>query len=285
MGDAIYTNLLLLGHAWQMGLVPVSLAALERAIELNGTAVEANLEALNWGRRVAVFPERVAALAGPLQPAPLGEVPLDALIEQRAQHLVAYQDRELAARYRHRIATLRALGDDALTRLVAVQYARLLAPKDEYEVARLFVESDFLARLKEQFEPLAAGQALRPSFHLVPPWGRREAADGRPRKQTFGPWLWPLLRVLAAGRHWRGRWFDPLRLSSERSLDRDLLAAYEADLDLILQHGPGPAAQRLAAWPAEVRGFGPVKATAASAAMPQRQTAREALPPLPAANG
>ncbi|WP_371323610.1 indolepyruvate ferredoxin oxidoreductase family protein [Dechloromonas sp. ZY10] len=285
MGDAIYTNLLLLGHAWQMGLVPVSLAALERAIELNGTAVAANLEALDWGRRAAVFPERVAALAGPLQPPPVGEISLDALIEQRAQHLTAYQDGELAARYRHRIATLRALGDEVLTRLVAVQYARLLAPKDEYEVARLFVESDFLARLKEQFEPLAAGQALRPSFHLVPPWGRRAGADGRPRKQAFGPWLLPWLRLLAAGRHWRGRWFDPLRLSAENALARELLTAYESDLDLILQRGSGPQARELAAWPSEVRGFGPIKAAAAAAACQSRQAMRAALPAAPLANG
>ena len=285
MGDAIYTNLLLLGHAWQQGLVPVSLAALERAIELNGTAVAANLEALNWGRRAAVFPERVAALVGPLQPQPAGEIPLDALIEQRAQHLIAYQDRELAARYQRRIAALRALGDDALTRLAAVQYARLLAPKDEYEVARLFVESDFLARLKEQFEPLEAGRDLRLSFHLVPPWGRREAADGRPRKQTFGPWLLPWLRLLAAGRHWRGRWFDPLRLSAEKALDRELLTAYEDDLELILLHGGGQSARELAAWPGEVRGFGPVKAAAAEVARQLRQAARAALPTSPAASG
>ncbi len=159
---------------------------------------------------------------------------------------------------------------------MAVQYARLLAPKDEYEVARLFVESDFLARLKDQFEPLEAGQDLRPSFHLVPPWGRRAGADGRPRKQTFGPWLHPWLRLLAGGRHWRGRWFDPLRLSAEKVLDRELLTAYEDDLDLILQHGGGQAARELAAWPGEVRGFGPVKKAAAKTALPIRQKARDA---------
>ncbi|MFN4326712.1 MAG: indolepyruvate ferredoxin oxidoreductase family protein [Azonexus sp.] len=273
MGDALYANLLLLGYAWQRGLVPVSAAALEQAIELNGAAVEANRRAFTWGRRAALYPERVAKLAGPLVAESPRPPSLDALIAQQSTHLAAYQDEALAERFRRRIAAIRRLGDDALSRLVATQYARLLAPKDAFEVARLYTETDFLARLRQQFDG-----DFRLAFHLAPPGWSRPGPDGRPRKRRFGPWLLPALRLLAGARSWRGTWLDPFRRSPEHRLDRHLLAEYEADLDLLLQAGHGgPAAHALAGWPEAIRGFGPVRAAAAERALRQREAARETI--------
>ena len=273
MGDALYANMLLLGYAWQSGLVPVSAAALDQSIELNGAAVEANRQAFAWGRRAALFPDKVAALAGPLAGQPLKEMALAELIAHRAGHLAAYQDKCLAERYRRRVARIQALGDDSLTRSVATQYARLLAPKDEYEVARLYTEGDFLKRLGEQF----AGD-LQLSFHLAPPLLAKPAPNGRPQKIRFGAWLLPVLRLLAKNRRLRGTWLDPFRRSPDKATDRRLLADYEADLDLILAHPDKPdAARRLADWPAAVRGFGPVREQAAGHASQTRERARSAL--------
>ncbi|MBL8404232.1 MAG: indolepyruvate ferredoxin oxidoreductase family protein [Dechloromonas sp.] len=273
MGDALYANMLLLGHAWQMGLVPVSAAALDKAIELNGAAVEANRQAFAWGRRIALFPDKVAAITGPLAGTPLPQRSLSELIEHRAQHLTAYQDARLAERYRQRMAAVLGLGDESLSRTVATQYARLLAPKDEYEVARLFVEGDFMTRLAEQF----SGDPQL-SFHLAPPFLAKTGPDGRPKKIRFSSRLLPVLKLLAKWRSLRGSWLDPFRFSPEKTVDRRLLAAYEADLDLILASSGKPAAAAsLANWPAEVRGYGPVRQAAAEQAEARRDTARKAL--------
>jgi indolepyruvate ferredoxin oxidoreductase len=272
MGDALYANLLLLGYAWQRGLVPVSAASLDKAIELNGTAVEANRQAFLWGRRAAIDPRKLSELAGPLN-APALPVPTpDELIASRVAHLTAYQDAALGERYRARLAGISALGDEALTRSVATQYARLLAPKDEYEVARLYTESDFLSRLGEDFD----GQP-RLSFHLAPTLFARPGPDGRPKKISFGPWLLPVLGLLAKARRLRGTWLDPFRYGEDKALDRQLLAEYEADLDLIAGRGTIEAKRQLAAWPEEVRGFGPVRRQAATQVTARRETARRAL--------
>ena len=278
MGDALYGNMLLLGYAWQMGLVPVSAGALDKAIELNGAAVDANRQAFLWGRRAAthgdflrgaVDPQKVAEIAGQ----PFVELTLDELIASRIAHLTAYQDAALGKRYRQRITTIRALGDDELTRSVATQYARLLAPKDEYEVARLYTETDFLSRLGETFDG-----DLRLSFHLAPPGLTRPGPDGRPRKITFGPWLLTGLKWLAKARGLRGGWLDPFRFGHEKAVDRSLLADYEADLALIAEARGAPAdARKLADWPAAVRGFGALRETAATRAATTREAARAAL--------
>ncbi|UCV08251.1 indolepyruvate ferredoxin oxidoreductase family protein [Dechloromonas denitrificans] len=273
MGDALYANMLLLGYAWQKGLVPVSAAALERAIELNGTAVTANRQAFAWGRRAAVEPEKVAEIAGPLAGARPPESTLDELIASRTAHLTAYQDAALAERYLARLSQVRALGDEALSRAVAIQYARLLAPKDEYEVARLYAETDFLGRLGERFDG-----DVRLVFHLAPTWLAKPGPDGRPKKVSIGPWLLGALKWLAKARSIRGSWLDPFRFTPEKAVDRQLLAEYEADLDLIIGHpGAAPKAIDLASWPAEVRGFGPVRGQAAAQAGAARESARAAL--------
>jgi indolepyruvate ferredoxin oxidoreductase len=282
MGDALYANMLLLGHAWQMGLVPVSAEALDRAIELNGAAVEANRQAFLWGRhaatqddflRGAVNPEKLAKIAGSNSHQAFGEPSLDELIASRIEHLTTYQNTALASVYRQRVTAIRQLGNEPLTRNVATQYARLLAPKDEYEVARLYVETDFLQRLGEKF----TGE-LRPSFHLAPPIFSQRDSTGRPKKITFGPWLLPVLKLLAKIRRIRGGWLDPFRFSPEKAVDRSLLADYEADLDLLaLTSKNAEMAIKLANWPAEVRGFGPIRRQAAENAKPIREAARAAL--------
>ena len=273
MGDALYANMLLLGYSWQKGLVPVSGVAIERAIELNGAAVEANRQAFAWGRRAAVDPQKVAIIAGPLAGEHLAEVTLDELLASRSAHLTAYQDAALAARYQSRLNKIRALGNEALSRAAAIQYARLLAPKDEYEVARLYAETDFLTRLGERFDG-----DVRLAFHLAPSWLARPGPDGRPKKISFGPWLLPVMKWLAKARSLRGSWLDPFRFGPDKAVDRRLLTDYEADLELISSRpGRSENALALASWPAEVRGFGPIRRQAASQAATARESARAAL--------
>lgn len=272
MGDALYANMLLLGYAWQKGLVPVSAAALDRAIELNGTAVDANRQAFMWGRRAAAQPAAVDAIVGAKTARPgSAEQTLDELIARRREHLTAYQDSHLAERYSRRIEAIRQLGDDALTRAVATQYARLLAPKDAWEVARLYTQTDFLDSLNQRFD----GE-LRLNFHLAPPGLSGSGPDGRPKKIRFGPWLLPVLRGLSLARRWRGTWLDPWKNSEESRLDRQLLADYEADLDSISGQAPGPERLALATWPEAVRGFGPVRQLAAEQADRKRKQLRQA---------
>ncbi|MFZ2974270.1 MAG: indolepyruvate ferredoxin oxidoreductase family protein [Ferribacterium limneticum] len=270
MGDALYGNMLLLGYAWQLGLVPVSAAALDRAIVLNGAAVDANRQAFEWGRRAAVDPEKVAKIAGPLTGQPLPEQTLDELIASRVAHLTAYQDAKLAARYASRVESIRRLGNDDLTRAVATQYARLLAPKDAWEVARLYAQTDFLKSMNERFDG-----DLRLSFHLAPPGLSRPGPDGRPKKIRFGAWVLPVFSLMAKARRWRGSWLDPWKNSEENKLDRQLLADYESDLDFIAGHSPSPELIALANWPAEVRGFGPVRSEAAAKVADRREASRQ----------
>jgi len=273
MGDALYGNMLLLGYAWQMGLVPVSAAALDQAIVLNGTSVDANRLAFLWGRRAAAQGAAVDAVVGAktARPNP-AEQTLDELIASRVEHLTAYQDARLAARYAGRVERIRELGDDELTRAVATQYARLLAPKDAWEVARLYAQTDFLKSLNERFD----GE-LRLSFHLAPPGLSRPAPDGRPQKLRFGAWLLPLFKVMAKARRFRGSWLDPWQNSPENTVDRQLLADYESDLDLIVGHRPGPELIALANWPAEVRGFGPVRLSSRKRIEPNLKKIRQQI--------
>jgi len=273
LGDAIAANLLLLGYAWQRGAVPLSAAAIERAIELNGVAVEMNVAAFRWGRRLAVEPEAVAAAAGlegrpPESGEPAG---LEALVAQRADSLVAYQGEALARRYRAlveraaRAERERACGLEGLAETVARAYYRLLACKDEYEVARLYTDGRFERRLAETF-----GAVPRLELHLAPPLiARRDPLTGRPRKRAYGPWVLGALRLLARLRWLRGTPLDPFGYSAERRLERRLRRDYEALVEELCA-GLDPAshalAVELAAVPLAVRGFGPVKARAAEAA-------------------
>jgi indolepyruvate ferredoxin oxidoreductase len=281
-GHSIAANVLLLGYAWQRGWLPLSLVAIERAIELNAVAAAENRNAFAWGRRLAHAPAaawRAAdAAAGPLPPAP---ATLDALIARRADELQASHGAAAVRRWRALVERVRdaeqrtapgsegpirairgpqpteSPGGERLTRTVLEQAFRLFGAKDEYEAARRLTDPAFEAELARRFE----GQ-LRIHYHLAPPWRRGDAL----RKAEVGPWARPALRLLAHARRWRGSRFDPLRDSAEHRLDRELADEYEQAIERLLR-GLTPdrldAAVQIAALAQELRGFGRVKAQAA----------------------
>jgi indolepyruvate ferredoxin oxidoreductase len=260
LGDAIYANMVMLGFAWQKGLAPVSSRALYRAIRLNGVDAEPNLQAFELGRRVAFDPAERGALenAGPTPET----MPLDALIAHRARELVAYQDEAYAARYLKRVeAVAKAeapLGSEALTRAVAVNLYKLMAYKDEYEVARLYADGRFAAYRDKTFK---GGKA---KVWLAPPILAPKDAQGRPRKIAFGGWMLDLaFPALAKLKRLRGTALDPFGRSEERRIERALIADYEADLQrLLAELTPArlPLAVKIAQVPEQIRGFGHVKA-------------------------
>jgi indolepyruvate ferredoxin oxidoreductase len=278
MGNAIYANLLLLGFAWQRGLVPVSETALTRAIELNGTTIDMNLRAFRWGRRLAHDPSCAPKLDVTVSPEPT----FTELVADRVQRLMAYQDAAYAERYRdlvervHATAQKLGAGGEALAATVARNYYKLLAVKDEYEVARLYAETDFLDRVAAQFE---GDYSLH--FHLAPPLlAKPDPNTGKVRKRKFGPWTMALFRWLARARKLRGTRWDVFGRNQERRMERQLVADYAADVALLLERLDAttlPAATELANWPDQVRGFGPVKAKSVLAVQPHREALRAKL--------
>ncbi len=266
LGDAIGANMVMLGFAWQVGLVPVSLAALDRAIELNGVAVEMNRQALAIGRLAAAAPDVLQALLGESpagESAPDAQGSLAALIDKRAADLAAYQNAAWAQRYRAAVERVRASEDAAgatdlaLTDAVARNLYKLMAYKDEYEVARLYTAPEFAASLAQQFE----GEP-RLEFHLAPPLLNRRDGEGRPRKMTFGPWMMSVFKVLARCKGLRGTWFDPFGHTAERQRERALIEEYFALIDtLVSQYVPGnlPTLLELARLPEYIRGYGYIK--------------------------
>ncbi|MDB5480640.1 MAG: pyruvate ferredoxin/flavodoxin oxidoreductase family protein, partial [Caulobacteraceae bacterium] len=264
-GDSLYANMIMLGFAWQKGLVPVSSRALYRAITLNGVAAEENLQAFEAGRIAAQEPG--ARVVEP--PAPTPEtLPLDELIACRAADLVAYQNEAYAERYRARVAAVRAaearLAGEALARAAAVNLYKLMAYKDEYEVARLYADGRFAAELGKTF---TGGKA---KVWLAPPILAPKDRHGHPRKIAFGGWM---LRygfpVLARLKGLRGGPLDLFGASAERKMERALIADYEASLDrLVAGLTPErlPLAVKIAQVPAEIRGFGHVKDAAVKTA-------------------
>jgi len=272
LGDTIAANVVMLGFAWQLGLVPVSLAALTRAIELNGVAVDANRLALSIGRLAAGDPAALdAGSAAPCDDAARATT-LDGLIADREARLLAYGGARYAARYRALVDAARGAdvgAGHALTRAVATTFYRLLAVKDEYEVARLHTDAAFRAALEAQFDGVA-GRDFRIAFHLAPPLIARRAHGAAPRKLRFGQWLWPVLGVLARGRRLRGTWLDPFGYTLERRMERALADDYEATLrDALARVGATNAADAaadldrvatLAALHQRIRGYGHVKA-------------------------
>jgi indolepyruvate ferredoxin oxidoreductase len=272
MGNAIYVNLLLLGFAWQRGLVPVSKAALTRAIELNGTAVAMNLRAFRWGRRLAHDPSCAPKIESTVPPAPT----FAELVADRMRRLADYQDAAYAARYLELVEQVRAhpAADETLAAVVARNYYKLLAVKDEYEVARLYAETDFLDRVAAQFE----GEYTL-HFHLAPPLlAQPDPNTGLVRKRKFGPWTMTLFRWLARARKLRGTRWNIFGRGHERRVERQLVADYEADVALLLERLTSAKladAAALADWPEQVRGFGPVKAKSVSTVQPLRESLRD----------
>ena len=265
LGDSIAANVFLLGYAVQKGLVPLSIAAIERAIELNGAAVEMNKHALAWGRLAAHDTARVAALVHPTAaetPSPIKG--LASLVERRGALLVRYQNAAYAARYRdvvdqvERSERARLGGRADLAEAVAENLFKLMAYKDEYEVARLYTDGEFLKRLRHQF----TGD-YRLEFHLAPPTlAKRDPATGELQKQTFGPWMFTAFRLLARLKFLRGTALDPFGRTPERRLERQLVTDYCKTVMELLR-GLTPAnrglAVEIARIPERIRGFGHVK--------------------------
>lgn len=268
LGDSIAANLFLVGYAFQKGLLPLSAAAIERAIELNGVAVDFNRAAFTWGRRAAHDARAVEAAAARLQ-SPREPMPrtLDELVAHRARHLEAWQDASWAQRYRAIVDDIRRReqavvpGREELTRAVAVSLAKLMSYKDEYEVARLYTDPAFEQRLRAEFD---GWQRL--DFHLAPPLlAERDPVTGHLNKRRYGPWIRHAFRLLARMKWLRGTAFDPFGRTAERRRERALIREYEQLLDEILVR-LSPAtydtAVRLAALPERIRGFGHVKQAA-----------------------
>ena len=264
-GDSIAANMFILGYAYQLGHVPIGSAEIEQAIELNGAAVEMSRNAFRFGRLAARDPAAITRLVGSAMqsPAPATQT-LESIIAFRADQLTDYQDAVLAERYRTRVARIadaerkQASGRAGLAEAVARGYHKLLAYKDEYEVARLFTSPAFDKALGDQFEG-----HRKLEFHLAPPLlARRDKATGEPRKMRFGAWMRPAFRLLAKGKRLRGTSFDIFGYSAERKLERQMIADYEKLLDEIVQRlSPTTHAKSvaLAALPLDIKGFGHIK--------------------------
>ncbi len=284
LGDAIGANLLILGYAWQKGLVPAGREAIEQAIRLNGASVGMNLAAFAWGRRAAIDPASVEAAAKPK-----GEISnafahrrlsedVDALIRNREAQLTAFQDAAYAARYRVLVDRVRqaesraAPGGVKLTEAVARYFYKLMAYKDEYEVARLHTNGAFAAQLAERFE-----DGYRLKFHLAPPMiAARDSITGHLKKRAFGGWMLMAFKILAKLKGLRGTPYDIFGYTAERRAERHLIEDYEnAVSELIegLNHANHALAVQIASLPERIRGYGHVK----EKAMAQAKSDRERL--------
>ena len=260
LGHSIATNIFLLGYAWQKGLVPLSAEALMRAIELNGANVEGNRSAFNWGRRAAHDPAGVEALArgGEAKlPTHRFSESLDETIARRVAFLTDYQNAAYAERYAERVRRVRASKAAPLADAIARNYFKLLAYKDEYEVARLFADAEFGQSLAAAFEG-----DYQLEFHVTLPW-QRPAEDGaEPKKRRFGAWLLPAMRLLAKFRFLRGGTLDPFARIPERQEERRLITDYERLVDDLIaryEQADPETALALARLPESIRGYGPVK--------------------------
>ncbi len=279
LGDAIYTNPLVLGYAWQKGWIPLTLDAMVRAIELNGVAVDKNKAAFTWGRHMAFDPEHVLSLTGKLQstaegadvvmlPTSSGAL-LEKLIARRVEHLTAYQDDAYARTYRDAIqhvreaeAKLVGAGKPLpLTEAAARNLAKLMAYKDEYEVARLYTDPVFLDKLRAQFEG-EPGVDYQLNFWLAPPTTAKRDAEGHLVKRKYGPSMMKVFRLLAKMKGLRGGPLDLFGRTEERRTERALIGEYRALLDeltaglSVANHG---TAVTLANLPDDIRGFGHIK--------------------------
>ena len=268
-GASVGANIFLVGYAYQLGAIPLARASIERAIELNGEAVDMNKAAFEWGRRAVVEPAVVEALVKPAPDATSDARTLsqsfDEVVARRVAFLTAYQNAAYAARYRRLVEktraaeTARAPGQTGLADAVARYLFKLMAYKDEYEVARLYSDGAFVKQVNSEL----GGEHLRFHVHLAPPLlARRDKATGEPKKMTFGPWIFPLFSLLAKFKVLRGTAFDPFGYSTERKTERALVRDYEALLAEVLAKldaGNHHIAVGLAAIPEKIRGFGHVK--------------------------
>ena len=267
MGDAIFTNPFVMGYAWQKGMIPLGFASIMRAIELNGQAIEKNKQAFDWGRRAAVDLNSVQKMATPPEAKPDSQrmsQTIEEMIARRKIHLIAYQNAAYAERYSALVAKVQSVetgkvsGKKALSAAVARYYFKLMAYKDEYEVARLYTDSDFVKRVAAQFEG-----DYKFTFHLAPPiMSDLDPVTGEARKKVFGPWMMSAFGVLAKFKGLRGTAFDVFGYSEERRMERRLIADYEKMIDDLLgslSTGNYDLAVDIASIPEHIRGFGHVK--------------------------
>ena len=268
LGQSIGANMFLVGYAYQLRALPLSAAAIEQALELNGEAVAMNVAAFRWGRRAAADLKAVEAKAPrpeTVDPARKLSQSLEEVVERRVAFLTDYQDAAYAGRYRslveraRAIETVKAPGKSGLADAVARYLFKLMAYKDEYEVARLYADPSFERQVRNDI----GGEHLRYQVHLAPPLlARRDKITGVPRKMTFGPWIFPVFRMLAKFKFLRGTVFDPFGHTTERKIERSLVREYEALLEEIfvkLTPENHHLAVGLAAIPDKIRGFGHVK--------------------------
>ena len=261
-GDSVYSNLLMLGFAWQKGRVPISRAALRRAIELNGVQVENNQAAFEWGRACGHDTGEVLELID-AQPVATGGAPsVDAMLAERAAFLTAYQDAAYAESYRRFVVQVRASEAPlqsglVLTEAVTRYLFKLMAYKDEYEVARLHTEQAFTDQIATLFEG-----DYKIVHHLAPPILARRNASGELIKQRYGPWVRSAMRVLAAMKGLRGGSFDPFGRTDERRLERALISDYRHCVEELLADltcDNQQLAAEIARTPEGIRGYGHVK--------------------------
>jgi len=263
MGDSIATNLFMLGYAYQKGLVPLLETSIMQAIQLNGVAIDANQQAFLWGRRAAADLNRVENIAVPARPVVV-QLPqsLDALLDKRVAFLTEYQNADYARRYRELVERVRRAeagvsSGEALTKAVAKSLFKLMAYKDEYEVARLYTNGDFEQRLNQTFQ----GE-FTVKFNLAPPlWAKRDG-QGRLLKAQYGSWMRHAFKALARMRFLRGTALDPFGRTEERRVERKLIEDYRTSISVALN---GLSADNLAVvtelagLPERIRGFGHVK--------------------------
>jgi indolepyruvate ferredoxin oxidoreductase len=266
-GDAIAANMIMLGYALQRGWLPLSLEAIERAIHINAVAVKSNLAALELGRRAALDLDAVLRQSTPTQAVSFvkrSSLSLDTLIERRKADLSSYQDAAYAARYEALVHKVRQAesrakpGVETLTRTVAEQAFRVMAYKDEYEVARLYTDGRFEEKLRAQFDG-----APRLTFHLAPPLlSRRDPVTGHLKKRAFGAWVLPMFRILSKLKVLRASPLDPFGWTAERKQEAELARMYPAMIEALLpglDAGNHRTALTLAGIGADIRGFGHVK--------------------------
>jgi indolepyruvate ferredoxin oxidoreductase len=266
LGDTIGANIVMLGYAWQLGLVPVSFAAMMRAIELNNVAVPMNQLAFSIGRLAAHDPAALESLwqARHLAQQPVRVDTLDELIAHRKARLQTYGGAAYVKRYQALVDAARraeGLGSERLTRAVATTFYRLLAVKDEYEVARLHTDRAFREALEAQFEGVA-GKDFGIKFNLAPPTLTRPQPGVNPTKKVFGQWMWPVLGMMAKWRGLRGTMLDPFGRTLERRMERALADDYETTLQRAFAKLNAQTAEdvaKLADLHARVRGYGHVK--------------------------
>ncbi|MBD3647403.1 MAG: hypothetical protein HUJ31_08135 [Pseudomonadales bacterium] len=255
IGGNMAANIFLAGYAWQKGLIPISLPAIEQAIELNGAAVDDNQRAFSLGRLLAHNPDAFSLEKDSFEPL----TDLEEIVADRKAFLTDYQDSRYADRYEalvHRVQ--QSTGNEKLSVAVARNYFKLLAFKDEYEVARLYTDGNFMKRLDKQFE---GDYKLR--FHLAPPlFAPTDPHTGLPRKITFGQWMLPVFRILAKFRFLRGSRLDPFAWSKDRRLERRLIGEYEQLIEHCLplvDDANIDVMERLMRLPERIRGYGHIK--------------------------